>query len=98
MLIFLVILLSVLLTASVVVNVLLWRAGERQLVINEIYANWISDWREQVFKVWAHMKLLDDKQMFEKDDDVGVVFQDMKILIQSLNDRTEETTSDIEEE
>ena len=73
-------------------------AGERQLAINEIYANWISDWREQVFKVWAHMKLLDDKQMFEKDDDVGVVFQDMKILIQSLNDRTEETTSDIEEE
>jgi len=98
MLIFLVILLSVLLTASVVVNVLLWRAGERQLVINEIYANWISDWREQVFKVWAHMKLLDDKQMFEKDDDVGVVFQDMKILIQSLNDRTEETTAEIEEE
>jgi len=98
MLIFSVILLSVLLTASVVANVLLWRAGERQLAINEIYANWISDWREQVFKVWAHMKLLDDKQMFEKDDDVGVVFQDMKILIQSLNDRTEETTSDIEEE
>ena len=98
MLIFLVILLSVLLTASVVANVLLWRAGERQLVINEIYANWISDWREQVFKVWAHMKLLDDKQMFEKDDDGGVVFQDMKILIQSLNDRTEETTAEIEEE
>ncbi len=98
MLIFLVILLSVLLTASVVANVLLWRAGERQLVINEIYVNWISDWREQVFKVWAHMKLLDDKQMFEKDDDVGVVFQDMKILIQSLNDRTEETTAEIEEE
>ena len=98
MLIFLVILLSVLLTVSIVANVLLWRAGERQLAINEIYANWISDWREQVFKVWAHMKLLDDKQMFEKDDDVGVVFQDMKILIQSLNDRTEETTSEIEEE
>ena len=98
MLIFLVILLSVLLTASVVAKVLLWRAGERQLVINEIYANWISDWREQVFKVWAHMKLLDDKQMFEKDDDVGVVFQDMKILIQSLNDRTEETTAEIEED
>ncbi len=98
MLIFLVILLSVLLTVSVVANVLLWRAGERQLAINEIYANWISDWREQVFKVWAHMKLLDDKQMFEKDDDVGVVFQDMKILIQSLNDRTEETTAEIEKE
>jgi len=83
---------------SIVANVLLWKAGVRQLAISELYANWISDWREQVFKVWAHMKLLDDKQMFEKDDDVGVVFQDMKILIQSLNDRTEETTAEIEEE
>lgn len=86
------------LTVSVIVNVLLWRAGERQLIINEIYANWISDWREQVFKVWAHMKLLDDKQMFEKDDDVGIIFQDMKILIKSLNDRTEETTEETTEE
>ena len=94
MLIFLVILLSVLLTASIVLNVLLWKAGERQLVINELYSNWISEWRSQVLKTWAHMKLLDEKQMFEKDDDVGILFQDMKALIQSLNDRTEETTEE----
>ena len=98
MLIFLVILLLVLLTISVVANILLWKAGERQLTINEIYVNWISDWRVQVFKVWTHMRLLDDKQMFEKDDDVGVVFQDMKILLKSLNDRVEETTEEIESE
>jgi len=36
--------------------------------------------------------MLDEKQLFEKDDEVGVVFQDMMALIQSLNDRTEETT------
>lgn len=94
MLIFLVILLLVLLTVSIIANVLLWRAGERQLVINEVYSNWISDWRTQVFKIWVHMKFLDDKQMFEKDDDVGVIFQDMMILIKSLNDRTEETTEE----
>jgi len=98
MLIFLVILLSVLLSASIIANVLLWKAGERQLVINEMYTNWISDWRAQVFKVWAHMKMLDEKQMFEKDDEVGIVFQDMMLLIKSLNDRTEETTEEIEGE
>ena len=94
MLILLVILLSVLLTASIVLNFLLWKAGERQLVINELYTRWIADWRVQVFKTWIHMKMLDEKQMFEKDDDVGVVFQDMKELIKSLNDRTEETTEE----
>jgi hypothetical protein len=98
MLIFLVILLSTLLITSIVINILLWRVGERQLFINEIYEEWISDWRQQVFKTWAHMKLLDDKQMFEKDDEVGIVFEDMKSLIQDLNDKTEETTEEIEEE
>ena len=94
MLILVVILLSVLLVLSGIANVLLWRAGERQLEMKEMYANWISDWRFHVLKTYSHMKLLDDKQMFEKDDEVGVVFQDIKLLIQSLNDKTEE----IEEE
>jgi len=87
-----VILLSVLLTASIIANFLLWRAGERQLAINDVYVNWISEWRTEVFKTWVHIKMLDEKQLFEKDDEVGVVFQDMMALIQSLNDRTEETT------
>ena len=87
-----VILLSVLLTASVIANFLLWKAGLRQLEVNDLYESWIAEWRAEVFKTWMHMKLLDEKQMFEKDDEVGVVFQDMMTLIQSLNDRTEETT------
>lgn len=95
MLIFLVVLLSVLLISSAIFNFLLWRAAERQLAINELYVNWISEWRTQVLKTWVHMRMLDDKQMFEKDDEVGIVFQDMKDLIQNLSDKTEET---IEEE
>lgn len=58
------------------------------------YASWISEWRAEVFQTYAHMQMLDDKEMFSKDDDVGVVFQEMKTLIKSLNDRTEETTEE----
>ena len=76
----------------------MFRAAERQSVINDLYEEWIEEWRDEVFKVWAHMKLLDDKQMFEKDDDVGVVFKDMMALIQNINDRTEETTEETEGE
>jgi hypothetical protein len=101
MLVFFVILLSVLLTASIIGIILLWKAGERQLFINDVlnenvvkYESWISDWRAQVLRTWAHMKMLDDKQMFEKDDDVGVVFQEMKTIIQSLNDRIQEETTE----
>lgn len=81
--------------ASIVLNVLLWKAAERQMALLEIYQDWISEWRGHVLRTWAHMKMLDDKQMFQKDDEVGVVFEDMKLLIQDLNDKTEET---IEEE
>ena len=94
MLIFLVILLLVLLTGSIVVNILLLKAGERQLAINELYERWISDWRLQVFKTWSHMKTLDEKEIFSRDDEVGVVFQDMKELIDDLNNRIEETTEE----
>ena len=97
MLVFLVILstiLLVLLTVSVIGNILFWKAAERQMALNELYVNWISEWRSLVFKTYTHMKLLDEKQMFEKDDEVGVVFRDIKLLIKSLNDRTQEETTE----
>lgn len=103
MLIF-VILLSVLLTASIIGIVLLWKAGERLMITNDLlgqerdrYVEWISDWRGQVLKTWAHMQMLDDKQMFEKDDEVGIVFRDVKELIQSLNDKIQEETTEKEQ-
>ena len=85
---------SILLVLSLAANVLLWRAGEIQLETKEMYADWISEWRSHVLKTYAHMKLLDDKQMFEKDDEVGVVFEDMKILIDSLNEKIEEVVEE----
>ena len=104
MLVFIVILL-VLLTSSIIGNILLWKVGERQMVTNDIlneninhYVEWISDWRVQVLRTWAHMQLLDDRHMFEKDDEVGVVFLDVKDLIKSLNERTQEETEETEEE
>ena len=93
----LVIILSVLLSASIVGNVIFYRAAERQLIITEIYEEWISNFRDQALKTWAHMKMLDDKQMFEKDDDVGILFQDIKSIIQDLNDKTEELSEQEEE-
>lgn len=101
MLLFVTILLSICLTASIVVNVLLYKAGVRQLTVNEILEEdtlllqkWVEEFKADVLKTLAHMKLLDDKQMFEKDDDVGIVFRDMMELIQKLNERTQETAGE----
>lgn len=101
MLLFVTILLSICLTASIIVNVLLYKAGVRQLTVNELLEEdndflqkWIEEFKADVLKTYAHMKLLDDKQMFEKDDDVGIVFRDMMELIQKLNERTQETAGE----
>lgn len=98
MLIFILVILLVLLLASITGNIIMYLAAERQLAANEIYESWITEWRSEVFKIWAHMKLLDDKDMFEKDDDVGIVFQEMKLLLKSLNDKIEAETSEEGEE
>jgi len=35
------------------------------------YEDWTLDMRKQIYKMFNTMKVLDNKQMFEKDDDVG---------------------------
>jgi len=91
-----IILLSIFLVASIVINVMLYKAGTRQLDDNEILIeqvnlleDWISDFKADVQKTFADIKMIDDKQMFEKDDDVGIVFRDMMELIRKLIERTE---------
>lgn len=90
MLIAVIVLLSVLLIASIIANIILFKAGERATLANEIYEQWITEWRAEVLKTYAHMKLLDEREIFSKDDEVGTAFTDMVNLIESLNNRTQE--------
>lgn len=55
--------------------------------INALHQQWIIDIREDVNYVYKKIKTLDDKQIFQKDDEVGVVFTDMVNLITKLNER-----------
>lgn len=57
-----------------------------QIKKNDIHEAWIISLQTQVETVYKTMKMLDDKQMFSKDDEVGSVFQEMVNLITSLND------------
>jgi hypothetical protein len=82
---------SLLLVTSVCVNWFFFKKIENLSELNETYSEWISNWRLQVFKTFSHMKMLDENQMFEKDEDVGIVFEDIKRLIDDLNDKIEES-------
>lgn len=78
-----------LLTASICANIFLGYALDINLDKIETYQNWFLDIKKEVSVTYSKLKDLDDKQMFEKDDDVGFVFSEMVKLIEKLKERTE---------
>ena len=43
----------------------------------ETYEEWVSKFRTEITNVYARLKMVDDKNLFEKDDDVGFVFSEI---------------------
>lgn len=84
-----VIILSVLLTVSICVNVFLGYALDVNLDKIETYQNWILEFKKDLNVTYSKLKYLDDRQMFEKDDDVGFVFSEILKLIEKLKERAE---------
>lgn len=82
-----IIVLAVLLTGSICINVFLGYALDVNLDKIETYQNWILELKKDVVTTYTKLKDLDDKQMFEKDDDVGFVFSEILKLIEKLKER-----------
>ena len=65
----------------------------------QTYEEWILEFKEDVETTLENMKALDkrgtfatslnDKGLFESDDEVGVIFKEMQDLIEKLNQRTQ---------
>lgn len=92
MLIVVISILSVILILSIIGNVLLYKQGMKHLSDNELLAEWILEIKDDVNKTYQEIRFLDEQNIFAKDDEVGVVFQDMVALISKLNERTQNDT------
>lgn len=97
MLIATIVLLGVLLIASIIGNVFLFKAAESYRVLNDINEGRIVEIQQLSKKVFEDIKELDDKEMFRRDDEVGVVFQDMVNIIKYYNDVVQEVTEEYTE-
>lgn len=91
-----IILLSAILIVSITINVLLYKALKNQLNKINLYENWIVEydsWTDNVRNIisstYLKMKIVDEKGLFFKDDDVGFVFTELLALLKKLNDRVE---------
>jgi predicted Holliday junction resolvase-like endonuclease len=57
------------------------------LIKLEILEKWIISYRSMIYDTLKKIREIDEKQMFEKDDDVGFVFESLTSLISDLNNK-----------
>ena len=53
----------------------------------EVYEEWLNFFRTEVDDVYKRMKNVDDRNLFEKDDDVGFVFSELLRISKEFKDR-----------
>jgi len=85
-----------LLIFSIVINVFIYKSLKIQLKNVENYKKalqdsdeWASYVRNYVRITYMKMKELDNREIFSKDDEVGVSFTDLLDLLKKLNDRVQ---------
>ena len=88
------ILLLILLFASVSVNVFLLITLKKLFSQVDILEDWIINFKKSVENTFNKLKDIDNRGIFEKDDDVGFLFSDLKQIIESLNEKVKEEETD----
>lgn len=86
------------LLVSLVANVLLYKAGERQMNKADIYEEMHKDivlrTKGRILETFLQMKQLDNvngnEGVFSKDDEVGIAFREILAILQELNEITQE--------
>lgn len=68
------------------------------LIKNAKYESWFLETYNHTVDVLERMRELDDKQMFEKDDEVGVLFEEIQSLVNSLGKNFENDEESNEKE
>lgn len=96
MLTFILILISII---SIIINIGAIIIIKRLLLKNEIYEDWILNFKKEVSSTLEEMRLIDkqgtfatsmnQEGTFESDDQVGHIFKDILSLIEQLNSKIE---------
>lgn len=81
--------LSILLTISICANIYFGMSIDRLFDRVETLSNWIEEYKNDVNVTLEQLKKVDERQIFQKDDDVGFVFSEILKLIEKLNKRSE---------
>lgn len=53
----------------------------------EVYEDWLDMFRKEIDQVYARIKSVDDRNLFEKDDDVGFVFSEIVRITKEFDEK-----------
>jgi hypothetical protein len=53
----------------------------------EVYEDWLNMFRTEIDSVYTRIKAVDDRNLFEKDDDVGFVFSEIVRITKEFDDK-----------
>lgn len=52
---------------------------------NSVYEAWLSKYRQRIDEVYSQLKSVDERNLFEKDDDVGFVFSELVRIMKDFD-------------
>jgi len=84
----LIIILPVVLTVSICANFYFFIKINDLLDVIETMQNWSIQYKTLVENTYRKLKEIDDKNIFEKDDDVGFVFSEIVKLIELIKEKS----------
>ena len=53
----------------------------------ETYEEWANEFRGEIRQVYERLRLIDDQNLFEKDDDVGFVFSEILRITKEFDEK-----------
>ena len=79
---------------SLVTNIFLFVSLRRAFYTIDVLELWLVDFKGLVNNVYKKLKDIDNRGIFEKDDDVGFMFSDIVNIIKITNERVNDDDSD----
>ena len=90
--IWIIVIISLLLLTSIGVNIFVVKALNINLKKLDIYEQWVLSFQDMLRQTYLHLKEVDDRNLFEKDDDVGFVFRDIVNIIEEITKKSDIVT------
>ena len=86
--------LLLLLLFSAILNIFLVISLKKAFNQIDLLESWLVDFKSLVKNTYNKLKFVDDRRIFEKDDDVGFLFTDLLNIIKLTNKRIQTDDND----